>query len=555
MYKHFFGLRENPFNINPDPRYLFLTSQTQEALDRLTYGIHTRKGLVMLTGEVGTGKTTLINHLLDWLHQQRASTAFIFNSRLETHHLFDFILADFGVAFDSRTDSNALKRLNEWLLERYRAGDNPVLIVDEAQGLSLELLEEIRLLLNLETPHEKLLQVVLVGQPELEEKLNRYELRQLRQRITLRCKTAPLTSAETRAYIEARLQVAGSNGEPVFAPEAMNALHLYSRGIPRVINLLCEHSLINAYLDDLQPVPAGIVEEVAREFQFNEAKRPVLPSDSGDAADAQSISMKSISAKAPAPPPSAAEPSGEAQSAWEMTGASGPFAVAKPTTLPNCNSGTPSLACEGTSDRAGALDASSEGAQGETEQFLDSTEFTSEDAFRLLSELATKSPEITSGPLLHLVDSRSDFDPPAASQGSTGSRPETSAHRSIANGATMPLPQGSSRKQVRNWQHWPLHWSDWWTMPWFSRASSPGRTRITSTVLRWLEPVMNPVQLMDRRWPAWRDRSSSIVQSMAFARMMASLIRWLQEPIGQMPGRSHQSRAVQVAGKFSHKRV
>src|SRR3984893_13744174 len=169
MYKHFFGLRENPFNINPDPRYLFLTPQTQEALDKLTYGIQTRQGLILLTGEVGTGKTTLINHLLDWLHQRRAPTAFIFNCRLETRHLFDFILADFRVPFDSRTNDNALKSLNQWLVERYRAGDNPVLIVDEAQGLSFELLEEIRLLLNLEDQREKLLQGVLVGPPGLEE--------------------------------------------------------------------------------------------------------------------------------------------------------------------------------------------------------------------------------------------------------------------------------------------------------------------------------------------------------------------------------------------------
>src|SRR5580698_4268184 len=182
MYKNFFGLRENPFNANPDPRYLFLTQQTQEALDEMTYGIHARKGLILLTGEVGTGKTTLINRLLDWLRQQKTPTAFIFNSHLETGHLFDFILADFEVPFDSRSGGNALMRLNQWLIERYRAGDTPVLIVDEAQGLPVRVLEEIRLLLNLETPHEKLLQIVLAGQPELEERLKRHDLRQLKQR-------------------------------------------------------------------------------------------------------------------------------------------------------------------------------------------------------------------------------------------------------------------------------------------------------------------------------------------------------------------------------------
>ena len=155
MYKHFFGLCENPFNVNPDPRYLFLTPQTQEALGEMTYGIQARKGLILLTGEVGTGKTTLINRLLDWLHQQQTPTAFIFNPRLKTSHLLDFILADFGLPFDSRLKGSALMRLNQWLIERYRAGETPVVIVDEAQGLPTHVLEEIRMLLNLETPTRK----------------------------------------------------------------------------------------------------------------------------------------------------------------------------------------------------------------------------------------------------------------------------------------------------------------------------------------------------------------------------------------------------------------
>src|SRR5579863_7362728 len=189
MYKHFCGLRENPFNVNPDPRYLFLTGQTREALDGLTCGIQARKGLILLTGEVGTGKTTLINRLLDWLREQRTPTAFIFNSPLETNHLFDFIMADFGIRFDSRLKDNALIRLNQWLVERYRAGDTPVLVVGEAQGLPNRLLEEIRMLLNLETPGGKLLQIVLAGQSELEARLQLPELRQIKQRIALRCKT------------------------------------------------------------------------------------------------------------------------------------------------------------------------------------------------------------------------------------------------------------------------------------------------------------------------------------------------------------------------------
>jgi type II secretory pathway predicted ATPase ExeA len=270
MYKSFFGLRENPFNINPDPRFLHRTPRIQEALDQLTFGIQNRKGLLLLTGEVGTGKTTLINHLLDWLRQQKIPTAFIFNSHLKANHLFDFILNDFGISTDFRLVSNRLLELSQWLIKRFRAGSTPVLIVDEAQGLSLELLEEIRLLLNLETASEKLLQIVLVGQPELEEKLKRPQMRQLRQRIALRCNTAPLSLAESRGYIVDRLRIAGATREPIFESDAVEALHYYSRGIPRVMNLLCEHALINAYAEGLNPVPPPMVEEAARDFLMEE---------------------------------------------------------------------------------------------------------------------------------------------------------------------------------------------------------------------------------------------------------------------------------------------
>jgi general secretion pathway protein A len=270
MYKNFFGFRENPFNINPDPRFLHRTPRIQEALDQLTYGVQNRKGLLLLTGEVGTGKTTLINHLLDWLRQQQTPTAFIFNSHLKADHLFDFILNDFGISTDYRLVSNMLLELNQWLIKRFRAGFTPVLIVDEAQGLSFELLEEIRLLLNLETASEKLLQIVLVGQPELEDKLKQPEMRQLRQRIALRCNTAPLTLDEARGYVVDRLRIAGATREPIFESDAVEALHYYSRGIPRVMNLLGEHALINSYVEGLNPVPPQMVEEAARDFLMEE---------------------------------------------------------------------------------------------------------------------------------------------------------------------------------------------------------------------------------------------------------------------------------------------
>jgi general secretion pathway protein A len=276
MYKNFFGLRENPFNANPDPRYLYLTQDIQEAMAGLTYGIQSRKGFILLTGEVGTGKTTLLNRLLDWLNEQGVATAFVFNSQLDVSQLFDFILADFGIPCESRSKSHQLMRLNQWLLERFRAGKTSVLVVDEAQNLSLQVLEEIRLLTNLETANEKLLQIVLSGQPELEQKLRQPQLRQLRQRITMHCKTSPLSASDMGGYIAERLRIAGANGTPTFAPEAIEAIYKYSGGIPRVANLLCEHSLISAYVDQVRPVPTRLVEEIAREFQLDKVS-PTAP--------------------------------------------------------------------------------------------------------------------------------------------------------------------------------------------------------------------------------------------------------------------------------------
>jgi len=270
MYKEFFGLRANPFNVNPDPRYLFLTRHTEEALACLTYGIQSRKGFVLLTGEVGTGKTTLVNKLLEWLRLQQVATAFIFNSRMDVPQFLDYMMADFGITCDTSVKSQVLMRLYNWLLDRYRAGETAVLIVDEAQNLSDEVLEEIRLMTNLETFTEKLLQIVLVGQPELEQKLKQPNLRQLRQRLTLRAKTHALTLEETRAYVAQRLKIAGSNGQQIFSPDSLGAIHRYSSGIPRVINLLCEHCLVSSFVDHQKVVQPGVVDAVARDFDLTE---------------------------------------------------------------------------------------------------------------------------------------------------------------------------------------------------------------------------------------------------------------------------------------------
>ena len=287
MYKEFFGLRANPFNVNPDPRYLFLTRHTEEALACLTYGIQSRKGFVLLTGEVGTGKTTLINKLLEWLRAQQVPTAFVFNSRMNVPQFLDYMMADFGIPCETRSKSQILMRLYNWLLERYRAGETAVLIVDEAQNLADEVLEEIRMLTNLETFTEKLLQIVLVGQTELEQKLKQPHLRQLRQRLTLRAKTHPLSAEETKAYIQQRLRIAGSSGQQIFDPDALTLIHRYSSGIPRVVNLICEHCLVSAFVDQQKVIGPTIVDAVARDFDLGDspATLPPPPAATSDSFD------------------------------------------------------------------------------------------------------------------------------------------------------------------------------------------------------------------------------------------------------------------------------
>lgn len=270
MYKKFFGLRANPFSVSPDPHYLFLTRHMQEALDCLTYGIQSRKGFILLTGEVGTGKTTLINKLLELLHDQQLPTAFIFNSRLDVTQFLNYMMQDFGIPCDAKTKSKVLIQFYNWLLDRYRAGETAVLIVDEAQNLSEELLEEIRMMTNVESSTDKLLQIVLVGQPELEQKIKQPQLRQLRQRITLRARTYPLSLGETKLYVNQRLRIAGSKGEEIFDPASLAAIYRYSSGIPRVVNLICEHCLVSAFVDRQSVVKVNVVDAVARDFDLGD---------------------------------------------------------------------------------------------------------------------------------------------------------------------------------------------------------------------------------------------------------------------------------------------
>jgi type II secretory pathway predicted ATPase ExeA len=268
MYKSFFNLKSDPFGSSPDPRFLYMMPHTREALAGLEYGISARKGFIVLTGEVGTGKTTLLRRALASFEQGRVFTSFVFNPRLDTLDFLEFVLSDFGIAPNSRTKSGMLLQLNRWLIERYRHQETCVIVVDEAQNLSHELLEEIRLLTNLETSSEKLVQIILSGQPEFEQTLRQPSLRQLRQRIALWCRTQAITAEQTGSYVSQRLLIGGCS-DPIFTHDAVLAIHRASRGIPRLINLICEHALIFGFVEQVRQIPADIILAVAQDLDLD----------------------------------------------------------------------------------------------------------------------------------------------------------------------------------------------------------------------------------------------------------------------------------------------
>ena len=276
MYKTFFGLQDFPFQVSPDPRFLCTTPQTREVFACLQYSISERKGFVVMTGEVGTGKTTLLKSVLSRFPAHQVSTAFVFNPKLDTLDFLEFVLTDFGIPPKERTKSGMLLQLTRWLIQRYRERATCVIAVDEAQTLSQELLEEIRLLTNLETNSEKILQIVLSGQPELEDILRLPNLRQLRQRIAFWCHTQPLTSAETRTYISERIRIAGGKDQ-FFSSEAVELIYENSKGIPRVVNQICEHSMIHAYVEQIKPIPARIIQAVVKDLGLDEELLLVSP--------------------------------------------------------------------------------------------------------------------------------------------------------------------------------------------------------------------------------------------------------------------------------------
>jgi general secretion pathway protein A len=271
MYKAFFGFERNPFNLTPDPGCFVSTERHNEALAALYYGVRQHKGFVVVTGEAGTGKTLLLRCLLRLLKDSSdIASAYLFNSRLTPSEFLEYVLTDFGLSSAGKNKAQLLVEISEFLLSRSSQGATTVLIVDEAHHLSDDLLEEIRLLSNLETPDDKLLQIILVGQPELDEKLDSFGLRQLKQRIALRARLDALSLDETADYITQRLRFAGVDAQrdEIFPAETISAVYRYSGGLPRLINTLCENALIGAYARELPAVTPDIVEDVAREFRL-----------------------------------------------------------------------------------------------------------------------------------------------------------------------------------------------------------------------------------------------------------------------------------------------
>ncbi|MDA0322474.1 MAG: AAA family ATPase [Verrucomicrobia bacterium] len=266
MYLEFYGLREFPFNITPDPRFLYYTPGHKEAYMHIMYGIQQRKGFIELTGEVGCGKTTLCRAVLAELGSS-VETALVLNPQLTGTQLIRAILQDFGLTVKGRDRLTFIDQLNQFLLSKYRDNINVALIIDEAQNLSPELMEQVRLLSNLETDQHKLLQMVLCGQPELKKRLERPDLRQLRQRITVRYHIHPLTEEETMLYIQHRLWVAGANGGLVFDPKAVREVYKYSKGTPRVINNLCDNSLLAGFVRDVRLVDVKCVRRAVAQLE------------------------------------------------------------------------------------------------------------------------------------------------------------------------------------------------------------------------------------------------------------------------------------------------
>jgi general secretion pathway protein A len=269
MYKKFYNLQRNPFEITPDPSFLFPTTRHNEALASLYYGVTAHRGFVVLTGEVGTGKTLILRSLLGLVRRRDVAFALIFNPSLSPLEFMRYIAGDFGLPVAGKAKDELIHGLNNFLLERHEKRQTSLLVVDEAHHLSAEVLEEIRLLTNLETSQQKLLQIVLAGQPELDQKLDSHELRQLKQRIALRCHLEALSLDETSEYMRRRLEISGApKAGEIFSGPAVAAIFLHSRGIPRLVNTICENALLSGYAKQAPMITQEIIEGVAQDLRL-----------------------------------------------------------------------------------------------------------------------------------------------------------------------------------------------------------------------------------------------------------------------------------------------
>jgi general secretion pathway protein A len=270
MYLHFYNLKRGPFHITPDPEFLFLSPSHKEALASIIYGIKKRKGFVLIIGEVGVGKTTILRSYLEWVNQQQLKIIYIFNSNVSFKSLLKTIYQELGLATKTDDVFEMVKHLYRVLIEEYKQGNNVVLVIDEAQNMPIKTLENLRMLSNLETSKDKLIQIVLIGQPEFEQILNLNELRQLKQRIAIRSTISSFTEEESIAYIQYRLaKVSMNHPIPVFTQGALQRIVKQADGIPRIINILCDNSLITGFGYQRRPVDSRIVREVIADFEEN----------------------------------------------------------------------------------------------------------------------------------------------------------------------------------------------------------------------------------------------------------------------------------------------